>query len=240
MDGLSGYRITRKISDKIVKEGSLSAADSTFPLISGNYSLILIYAHPRHQPRTELAASEFTVHKGETTEIRLGALRVQIAAELQDLPAEALVLRDSGTGREVLRLLSKGNNDNHFPPVVLPIGIYAAALIYRPSAPPATLAKNVAVTAEKETLLALDSGLSVVRPSKTRIAAWELRPAGESVPLLTVRRSPGNEYPLWRPFPVPPGTYDLHLHVDGTDEILPAGEDISIVPGQIVRFNTGL
>jgi hypothetical protein len=58
--------------------------------------------------------------------------------------------------------------------------------------------------------------------------------------LLDIQRGWDNEEPLWRKFPVPPGTYDLQVRVDGMEEWLPAGEGLVIQPGQTLQFDTGL
>ena len=99
---------------------------------------------------------------------------------------------------------------------------------------------GLAVAAGKETVLTLDSGIVVSRPNETRVRGWDLVPAGGGAPVLSIRRGFDNEEPLWRPFPVQPGTYDLILKVNDMDEDLPAGEGLTIQAGQTVQFDTGL
>ena len=88
--------------------------------------------------------------------------------------------------------------------------------------------------------MTLDAGIVVVRPRETRVRGWDLVPTGGGAPALSIRRGFDNEEPLWRPFPVPPGTYDLILKVNDMDEDLPAGEGLAIQAGQTVQFDTGL
>jgi hypothetical protein len=240
LEGLEGIRIVRLISDKIVKEGPLSSADSMHPLMSGDYSLVLLFANPNNRPPTEMPVGDFAVIKGETTEIRLGALGFHFSEELKKAPVEALIVRESGTGREALRILPHGIDADLFEPKALPPGTYDVALLYRRSETPAILATRLEVAPGKESVLTLDSGFSLVRPARTKVAGWELRPSGGSAPTLTIHRGLDNEEPLWHPFPVPPGTYDFHVLVDGMEEWLPAGEGLSIQPGQTIRFETGL
>jgi hypothetical protein len=240
LEGLAGIRIVRRISDKIVKEGPLSSADSMHPLMSGDYSLALLFANPNNRPPTEMPVGDFAVIKGETTEIRLGALGFHFSEELKKAPVEALIVRESGTGREALRILPHGIDADLFEPKALPPGTYDVALLYRRSETPAILATRLEVAPGKESVLTLDSGFSLVRPARTKVAGWELRPVGGSEPTLAIQRGLDNEEPLWRPFPVPPGVYDLRMRVDGMDEARPVGEGISIEAGQTLRFDTGL
>lgn len=240
LQSLSGYRIVRKISDKTVKEGELPAADSTHPLISGDYALTLLFANPNYQPPTELPAGEFSVAKGATTEIAFGALVFNVAAELKEAPVEAIVVSDSASGRETLRILPHGNDYYLFKPKALPPGTYDVAFLYRRCETPSKIAAGLAVAAGKETVLTLDSGIQVARPQETRVRGWDLVPTGGGEPALSIRRGFDNEEPLWRPFPAQPGTYDLILKVNDMDEDLPAGEGLEIGPGQTVQFDTGL
>lgn len=240
LKSLSGFRIVRKISDKVVKEGELPSADSTHPLLSGDYVLTLRFANPNYQPPTEMPLGDFTVAKGATTEIAMGALVFNVAEELKKAPVEAVVVSESGTGREVLRLLRHDNDYYLFKPKALLPGTYDVAFLYWRGEKPSTVAAGLAVAAGKETVLTLDSGIVVARPDETRVRGWDLLPAGGGEPVLSIRRGSDNEEPLWRPFPVPPGTYDLHLLVNDMDEDLPAGEGIEIQPGVTVKFETGL
>ena len=88
--------------------------------------------------------------------------------------------------------------------------------------------------------MTLDAGIVVVRPRETRVRGWDLVPTGGGAPALSIRRGFDNEEPLWRPFPVAPGTYDLILKVNDMDEDLPAGEGIAIEAGHTVQFDAGL
>lgn len=237
---LAGFRIVRKISDKVVKEGELPAPDSIHPLLSGDYALTLLFANPNYQPPTEMSLGDFAVAKGTTTEIVLGALVFNVAEELKQAPVEAIVVSESGSGRETLRLLRHDNDYYLFKPKALLPGAYDVGLLYSRCEKPTKVATGLAVAAGKETILTLDAGLQVTRPEGTRVRGWDLRPAGGGEPFLSARRGGDNEEPLWRPFIVVPGAYDLILKVNDMDEDLPVGENLDIQPGQTVRFDTGL
>ena len=240
LQSLAGYRIVRKISDKVVKEGELPAADSTHPLMSGDYALTLLFANPNYQPPTEMPAGDFSVAKGATTEIALGALAFNVAEELKAAPVEAVVVADSATGREALRLLRHDNDYYLFKAKPLLPGTYDVVFLYRRCEKPAVVAEGLAVAAGRETVLTLDAGIQVARPEGTRVRGWDLVPAGGGEPWLAVRRGTDNDEPLWRPFIARPGTYDLILKVYDMDEDLPVGEGLEIRPGQTVRFDAGL
>jgi hypothetical protein len=240
LKSLSGFRIVRKISDKMVKEGELPAADSTHPLMSGDYTLTLLFANPNYQPPTEMPLGDFSVAKGQTAEMALGDLVFNIAEELKDAPVEAVVISESASGREALRLLRHDNDYYLFKPKALLPGTYDVGFLYRNGETPSKIATGLAVAAGKETVLTLDSGILVTRPGGTQVRGWDLRPAGGGESVLTIRRGGDNEEPLWRPFPVLPGPYDLHLLVNDMDEDLPAGESIAIEAGKTVQFDTGL
>ncbi len=238
--GLAGFRIVRKISDKVVTEGELPAADSTHPLPAGDYALTLLFANPNFQPPTEMPAGDFSVAKGATTEIALGALAFNVAEELKAAPVEAVVVAESAAGREALRLLRHDNDYDLFKAMPLLPGTYDVAFLYRRCEKPAVVAEGLAVAAGRETTLALDAGLQVARPAGTRVRGWDLVPAGGGEPWLAVRRGLDNDEPLWRPFIARPGAYDLIFKVNDMDEDLPVGEDLVIQPGQTVRFDAGL
>ena len=240
LPSLAGFRIVRKISDKVVKEGELPAADSTHPLMAGDYALTLLFANPNYQPPTEMPAGDFAVAKGATTEIALGALAFNVAEELKAAPVEAVVISARGTGREALRLLRHDNDYYLFKPKPLLPGSYDVALLYRRCEKPAVVAEGLAVAAGREAVLTLDAGIQIARPEGTRVRGWDLVPAGGGEPWLAVRRGMDNDEPLWRPFIARPGTYDLILKVYDMDEDLPVGEGVAIEAGQTVRFDTGL
>ena len=240
MQSLAGIRIVRKISDKVVKEGELTSADSTHPLMSGEYSLTMLFANSNYQPPTEMKVGDFTVAKGQTAEVALGDLVLNIAEELKDAPVEAIIISQTGSDRETLRILPNGNDYYLYKPKALLPGTYDVAFLYRRCEKPTQVATGLVVAAGKETVLTLDSGIMVARPGGTRVRGWDLRSANRDESVLIIRRGGDNEEPLWRPFPVLPGTYDLHLLVNDMDEDLLAGEGIAIEAGKTVQFDTGL
>ncbi len=240
LKALAGYRVTRKPDGKTVKEAEFAGADSTHPLMSGDYALTLRFANPNYKPPTEVALADFTIAKGEVAEIVLGALVFNIAEELNDLSVSAVIVSEAGTGREVLKSEKHGNDYYLFKPKALPAGTYDVSFLYYRSPAAARVASGVAVEAGKEAYVTLDSGFAVVKPPESAVQGWDLVPAGAAEPALSVRRGHDNQEPLWRQFIVPPGTYDLRVLLTGMDEPLVLGEGIEVKKGETVRFNTGL
>ncbi|HPF98534.1 MAG TPA: VWA domain-containing protein [Kiritimatiellia bacterium] len=240
LKSLSGFRITRKSDGKVVKEAELPGADSTHPLMSGDYSLTLLFANPNYRPPTEVALTDFTVAKGEVAEVLLGDLVFNMAEELNDLSVSAIIISESATGREVLKVEPNGNDYYLFKPKALPAGTYDVSFLYYRSPSPTKVAGKIDVAAGKEAYVTLDSGIVLVKPAETSVQGWDLIPSGNTTPLLSVRRGFDNQEPLWRQFIVPPGTYDVMVTVKGMDEPLPAGEGVEIKKGETLRFETGL
>jgi von Willebrand factor type A domain len=240
LKSLAGFKIIRKSDGKVLKETEFTSDDSTHPLMSGDYSLVLQFANANYKPPTEMPVGDFTVVKGEVAQIKLGSLLFNIADELTKAPVEAIVVTISGSGEAVLRAEPLGNDYYLYKPKALLPGTYDVAFQYPRDPTPLPVALGVEISAETVTPLTLDSGLQLVRPDGTKVTGWNLLPAGGSTPILSVTRRWDNEEPLWRPFVVPPGTYDLHVLIDGMDEALPVGDGIVILSGQTVKFETGL
>jgi hypothetical protein len=187
-----------------------------------------------------LSATAFTVEKGSTTTLELGALVFNVAEELKQAPIEAILIAPSGSGSEVLRIEPHGNDYYLLRPKVLPPGTYSVAFLYRRSETPATLAEALEILPGQETYLTLDTGIQVIKPRDTALSGWDLADAATGRTVLSVRRGWDNEEPLWRTFPVFPGRYSLNAWVKGMDEPLPVADDLAISAGQTLRFDMGL
>jgi hypothetical protein len=119
---------------------------------------------------------------------------------------------DRASGGETLRILPHGNDYYLFKPKALLPGTY-------------DVASSTAGARRRRDRLRTGyrrgpgngrdarAGIVVVRPRETRVRGWDLVPTGGGAPALSIRRGFDNEEPLWRPFPVAPGTYDLILKV---------------------------
>jgi len=82
LKSLAGFKIIRKSDGKVLKESEFSDDDSTHPLMSGDYSLVLLFANANYKPPTEMPVGDFTVVKGEVAQVKFGSLLFNIADEL--------------------------------------------------------------------------------------------------------------------------------------------------------------
>jgi len=235
---LAGLQITRGEEKSVVKEAELEGAVTFHPLLAGEYDLYLAYANSNYREPTVLTVGPFTIAGGETTNVSLGAIVFNVAEGLVDLNLDGVEVR---AGEESLLLLEANGNDYYlFKPKPLPAGTYDVFLHYYRSPAPMKYAASVVVEEGKETILTLDCGVVLEEPEVGGVEGWDLLPAGEGEPLLSVRRGWDNDEPLWRRFLVPPGAYDIHIRLKGMSDPLPAGEAVEIGPGETLRFNTGM
>ena len=98
---------------------------------------------------------------------------------------------------------------------------------------------GVTVSSVLEPVVSLDSGIRVKKVEDQNITGWDLVRTEDQTTILEVRRRWDNEFPLWRNFVVPPGTYDLNVHIKDMDEPLPVGEGLQIAGGELLEFDTG-
>ena len=237
---LAGIKVVRTKDNKVIKEGALSAADSTHPLMSGDYEIILQFANPNYQPPTEITAIPIEINKGETTDVEMGSIVFNIAEELNNTVISAVLIKDAGTGETYLKTEPHGNDYYLFKPKATPEGVYNIDFQYYRSPEETSIATNIVVVSGKDSTVTLDSGIILQKPESTPVEGWDLLPAGEQDPILSVRRGWDNDEPLWRQFIVPPGIYDLNVMLPDMTEALPAGEGIEIMKGETVTFDTGL
>lgn len=234
---LAQIRVLRKKDNKTIKTAEHPEADSTHPLLAGEYAVIFGYANSNYQEPSEIAPIPSTVNGGETTELRLGALVFNIAESLKDLPAASVTLR-SDDGKFVLVTPGKGNDYYFFTTKPLPPGTYSFEYHYKTMPAAAILARGLDIKADAETVLTVDSGIRI-KQNDQNMTGFDLLDSGSNEKVLQVRRRWDNAYPLWETFPVLPGDYAVEVYIKGMDEPLPVGA-VSIEKGQLVEFDTGL
>ena len=237
---LKGIKITRKRDGKIIKEAEIGKKDTVHPLLSDDYTLTLSFANANYKPPTDVEISSFKVVGGETTSLSLGAIVFNIAEKLVDLHLDAVSIIKKGASSPMLTIQSFGNGYYLFKPKPLPDGEYDVAVHYSRSPKPVVIATDITVKAGKETVVTADSGITLKKPQAAGVTGWDLMPSGTDKPMLATSRRSDNDEPLWRCFIVPPGTYDLYIHLKGMDEPLPAGQGIEIKKGQTLLFDTGM
>ena len=234
---LAHIRIVRKKDNKTVKTAENPKADSTHPLLSGEYDVILGYANSNHQKPSEIAPIRVTINGGETTDLQLGALVFNMADGLKRIPAGSVTLR-SADGKFVLTTPGKDNDYYFFTTKPLPEGTYAFEYHYKTMPAPAILARGLEIKANAETVLTIDCGIQLKKNDQP-MTGFDLIDSANKEKVLQVRRRWDNDYPLWKAFPVSPGKYEVMVYLKGMDEPLPVGE-VTIEKGQLLEFDTGM
>jgi hypothetical protein len=229
-------KIVRKKDNKVIKKAE-PKAEGTHPLLAGEYEVILQFNNTNYKPASEASLGQFEVKGGEVTEIRLGAMVLNKAKDLGDATVAIAVL-PTDSDKPFVRNDAGGNDYYIWKAKPLPAGTYDLALVYGRSPELFRVVKGIKIEAGKETVVTLDSGIQL-KP-KPEIIAWQLTPSGQEKYILKVNRRWDNDWPLWKAFPVTPGSYDLAVFTKGMDEPLPAGEGIEIKKGEVVLFDPGL
>ena len=121
----------------------------------------------------------------------------------------------------------------------MPDGTYDIVFEYSQVPTPLIVARGVTISSALEPVVSLDSGIRVKKVNGQNVTGWDLVRTEDQTTILEVRRRWDNEFPLWRNFVVPPGTYDLNVHIKGMEEPLPAGEGLQIAGGELLEFDTG-
>ncbi len=235
---LAHIRIIRKKDDKTIKTAETPNADTTHPLMSGEYDVVVGYSNSNYQKPSEIYPIPVFINGGETYEIKLGALAFNVADALMDIPASSVTLRSSD-GRFVINTPASGNNYYFFTTKPLMPGKYSFEYKYKTMPETAVVSKNIVITAGEETVLTMDSGIKIKKHEQS-MSGFDLISETSEDTVLQVRRRWDNDYPLWETFPVPPDTYTILVYLKGMDEPLPIAEGISIKKGQIIELDTGL
>ena len=234
---LAHIRIVRKKDNKAVKTAVEPKADSTHPLLAGEYDVIFGYANTNYQKPSEIGPIVTTINGGETTELQLGALVFNVADSLSKIPAESVTLRSSD-GNFILSTPGKDNNYYFFTTKPLPPGTYSFEYHYKTMPAAAIFKKEIAIKANAETVLTVDSGIQI-KQNDQKMTGFDVVDPAKQEKVLQVRRRWDNTYPLWEAFPISPGTYEVAVYLKGMDEPLPVGE-VTIENGQLMEFDTGL
>ena len=260
---LAFLQITRVKDGKVVKKVESPKADSIHPLLSGNYAVACGFATPNYGDPTLTEIGEVTVAKGETRELQLGSISFNIPKALVDndwknrINVTEVILADAGTNEPIITVLSNNNGYYNYKPKPVLAGIYNVLFRYSTNTEtPTFVARNVQVSPGKDTVVTLDCGIRF-KVAESDISGWDLIPKDRETaaededgstttgpaPALQARAfsaTGGGNDSLWYPYLVPPGRYDLMVHVTGMDEPLPVAEDVELTPGQLLQFDAGL
>lgn len=236
LPSLAKIKIIRTSDNSVIKE--TEEIQGPHPLPAGKYRMVLAFANPNYAPPTDAEAGEIEIRGGETSEISLGAVVINLAPGLAKA-ANTVCLTDEKSGREYLKVNSHGNDYYLMKPKAAPEGTYILSFAYTRNEKTYPVGRGIEVKKGRETVVTLDSGISI-KKSSAGVVGWDVVPAGSKEPVLEVRRRWDNDYPLWASFPLSPGSYDILVHMKGMKEPLLAGEAVEVKKGETVVFDTGL
>ncbi len=254
--GMSGLKIIRLSDGKTVKEAGKLAAETTHPMMAGEYEVEYLFASPNYGAPTISKLGRITLSGGETREIRMGGIVFNIADTLKEkVPVRHVIIAESGSDKPVVMVNDNNNGYYNFVPKAVLPGKYDILIHYSHSPGPTKVAKDIIVKPGGETVVTLDSGIVFKEVKGTDISGWDLIPLSSQAiadtaeddgtplsapPLLQARPPSGNKSTLWTPYIVPEGKYRLLVHVKGMDEPLPVSEELLIQKGQTLNFDSGL
>ncbi len=222
---------------RVVKNVERPKADMTHALPSGEYRIVMGYANPNFKPPTEVET--FLVKADGETTVLFGALIFNIAGKLGEAVRD-VTIRNGDGGTFSLTNKHHGHGGFRFTPKPLPGGVYDVEFTFsRNEDKSFMVAAGILVEAGKESILEIDTGI-VMKKTEENVEGWDLIPSGTETPLFEIRRRWDNDEPLWRHFPVPPGTYDILFYIKGMDIPLMVGEEIEIGKGELLSFDSGM
>ncbi|HMB30419.1 MAG TPA: VWA domain-containing protein [Desulfohalobiaceae bacterium] len=234
-NSLKGMEIVRTSDNKKLKK--TEDVTGTHPLPAGKYEVVLLFAKPNFRDPDPISIGTYEVLGGESTRVTLGGLDINIAKDLTKA-IEGVVIVDEKSGQPWLEHISYDNNYYMFKPRPVPEGRYSLQFIYTNNENPTTISTGLSVTSAETTTATLDSGLKLEEAKS--VQAWELVNPESKETVLRVKRDWDNQFPLWYPFPVQPGKYDLMVEIKGMTEPLLAGQGLEVKSGETVVFSTGL
>lgn len=237
---LAHIKILKTAGGGVAKTVEAPEASGLHPLLAGEYEIVMGFANPNYADPTEVSFGAWMVTGGETTEVQLGAVSFNLAASLEEMPAESVTLAAMGGAGPEITLHSHDNGYYLFKDKPVPAGTYAFRIGYARSPEVTTVARDITVAAGQRATVTIDSGLSLVMPQAGGVEGWDLVPEGGDSPILAVRRRWDNDFPLWRRFAIPAGRYDLEVRLKGMEEPLRVADGLTIEAGSLLEFDTGL
>ena len=243
---LNELQLVRSSDGKLVKSIKDPDADSLHPLLAGEYELVAGFANTNYADDSTVSFGAFTVTGGETTLVELGLLMVNISAEMASTPAGAVIIMSTSNADFVLSLPYNGNDYYLYKPKPLPAGSYALSVhykrsyLYRTEETPVLLAQGIQVPAAGHGVATVDSGIKLLKPQAGGMTGFELVSSDPAWGTMKIESASNGDHPLWQPYAVPPGQYQLNVYLEGMGEALPVAGDIEIEPGVLLEFDTGL
>lgn len=242
---LAKIKIIRTKDNKQLKQIDKPRADSTHPLPAGTYRIVAGYANSNYKPDSDAVWGTYTVNGGETTEVTTGALAINMADTLAKAPIGAVMIIGSEAPDFKLTTPYTGNDYYFFKTKPLPPGIYHFAVHYKRSylyqtpEMPVVLAKEIAINPGQASVVTIDAGIRINKPSGTAVTAWDITPSDSNDPTMRIEKATNGDYPLWATYAVAPGKYNIRMLPEGMDEPLIVGEDVTISSGDLISFDSG-
>lgn len=243
---LNQFRIVRSSDGKTVKTIENPRADSTHPLLAGEYELIAGFANANYKPDSEVSFGTWTVSGGETQLVELGLLQVNISEELKPMAAGAVIITKPDSSDFELVIPNPGNDYYLYKPKPLPAGDYRFGVhykrsyLYRTPETPVTLVDELSVPAAGEGYATIDSGIQLIKPQAEGVIGFELASSDGDWGTMKIAAASNGDYPLWQVYGVPPGSYQLNVFLEGMDEALPVASDLKVEAGVLLEIDTGL
>lgn len=242
---LNEIKIIRKKDNKVLRTLKNIKNNSTYPFPTGTYELIAGFGNSNYQPNSEVSYGIYEINGGETIEVKLGLLILNISEELERIPAHRLTITKTDDPDFNLSLIAKSGNAYYFyKSKPLLAGSYIFTIypeMSRDKKPvtPLYVSDICTIPEAGEFVVTIDTGIKVKEAQDSTVIGWQLQTIGGEKTILNVQKR-GNGWALWRPYIVNPGSYQLSVILKGMDEPLLVSDELSIAKGELLEFDTGL
>lgn len=243
---LNTMNIVRVADRKLVKTIEDPVTDSSHPLPAGTYELIGGYANSNYKPDSEMSMGTCRIEGEKTTRMAMGAMAIDISPTLASMPAGAVIITRQGGSKRVLTTPETGNTYYFYKTKPLPPGTYVLAVhykgsyLYRTGKQPVILQRGVIVKPGAVSKAVIDTGIQLQKSASSDVTAWALARPGSSVPVMKIQQASNGDYPLWLPYAIASGTYDVLLYMKGMSEPLVVKKRLVIPRGSLIKLSTGI
>ncbi len=242
---LNAIKIIRKKDDKVLRTLKNLKEDGIYPLPAGAYELIAGFGNSNYQPDSEVSYGIYEINGGETTEVKLGILIINIAEPLERIPAHRLTItKTDGSDFNIIQIAKSGNAYYFYKPKPLVAGSYNFTIYpenSRDNTPKAPLfvSDTCIIPEAGEFVVTIDTGIKIKEAQDSSVTGWQLQTTNSEKTILSIQKE-GNGWALWRPYIVKPGSYQLSVMLKGMDEPLLVSDELTIAKGELLEFDTGL
>ncbi|MEA3333392.1 MAG: VWA domain-containing protein [Pseudomonadota bacterium] len=242
---LNEIKIIRKKDNKVLRTLKNIKNDSTYPFPAGIYELVAGFGNSNYQPNSEVSYGIYEINGGETIEVKLGLLILNISEELERIPAHRLTITKTDDPDFNLTLIAKSGNAYYFyksKPLLAGsyiFTIYPEMARDKKPVTPLYVSDICPIPEAGEFVVTIDTGIKVKEAQDSSVIGWQLQTIGGEKTILNIQKR-GNGWALWRPYIINPGSYQLSVILEGMDEPLLVSDELSIAKGELLEFDTGL